>query len=429
MGTKVQLTLKNETTKVYQDDQVVSANVFEANDPLCLKLESGQLECILYSPTDEFNILNPNGITDQLAVHQKVVVSYVFPDETEMQIGVYYLNNWTFEANNQLRIICEDGISLLDQTNIRNIGFDIQTSGGVTYIYRPLGTIFYACRITDNRNVIANNLRGQRPYALENTTTFRCIYPPIVSCRELVSNILAQSSCSIIMKPNGIPYLFESSETPWGNQMPRPEASEPILTNRIILASSSYEIPEKIGKVYTDLYLDYNKDSLQEIYKESVTAGSGTRRVDLDSGYTDYEYSAGITSFSYTQGHFSFRYNVSTNTTLSVSAKGINNLYKTNVKTYSSDEKSTDVEIKNTLMSSEPLDLWFERWNDGFITNVQFLMNENLEERAGTKIQIELEPNKLYTAVIMELNIDVTGGMIADAKILCMKNYEVINND
>ena len=186
MGTKISITLSDNTTRVYQNDQVVEANIFEANDPLCLKLESATLECVLYSATDEFNVLNPNGIVGLLKQKQKISISYVFEDSTEVQIGVYYLASWNLESDQKLRIVCMDALYLLESYTYI---LDFPVVESTDMLVRPVGKLFYYAGIIDNERVIGNYASGGNARMIENGGYLTCRYPRIVNSRELISNI------------------------------------------------------------------------------------------------------------------------------------------------------------------------------------------------------------------------------------------------
>lgn len=431
MGTRIEMTLTNNTTKVYQDDQVVSANIMQAQDPLLTELAIGTLECVLYSSSDEFNILNPNGIMDYIAENQKVVIYYDFPDNVSKQLGVYYVDSWEQERNRQMRLKCVDAIGLLEKQTYRgNYTLVSGTTPPITTL--PVGQLFYNAGVINNKNWIYNNypnsMRGAIAGQLEGGTAWTTNMLPITNSRELLQSILLANNCGILIKSDGTPYLFANWKNGTGPSGTRRDyrevASQIIRKNRILYNSTTRELPEKINSIIQYRYTGIEKGDLETIYD-----GKDDGIITFDNCYSDFTITNGTINES-GRGYVKFT-GTSTNNKV---VRGKKNTLKGDkyVVQLLNDEKGKVIENRTPISQlyggyQEKFDpYWYNYYNNGFITTLDIILNSDMEEVAGTIVKTELEPNKAYEGVIMECDIDVTGGMIATLKILCSKNYTTI---
>lgn len=434
MGTRIEITLIDDTTKIYEEEQVVSANIFEANDPLSRELQASTAEIVLHSGTGEFDFFNSSDMLDKMAVNQKVIIKYNFSNDVTTQIGVYYVDNWKVEANDHLRLNCVDAIGLLDKHIFREEFDTISIPGELPYIRYPIGQFLQIAGIIQNKNELYNHSTSGNASALEGGLLIRCTTPPILTCRELAMSIFGQYNLNLLFDAQGTPNLFTTGKLYDNNRHAgRPFSNDVVRKNRILFATNDNETPSKIKSIEKELYQDLSMESAEIIFDEKASTTAQT--LFLDGNYTDYAITNG-TIISSTRCSVTFTANNGSNK-VTITARRYT--HKTSVKRtqlLTNNENGDIVKTSNALGSdygyaydniNEALK-YYNDWNNGFIATIEFLLNSDMKERAGTKIKIELEQGKAYNGVITQLDIDLTGGMIATATILCDKTYSVIND-
>lgn len=431
MGTRIEMTLIDNTTKVYEEEHVVSANIVEANDPLCRELRASTLEVVLYSGTGEFDFFNSSEVLDKMAINQKVIVKYNFGNNITKQIGIYYVDEWEVEANDHLRLRCVDVIGLLDKHIFRE-DFDLVDSGqGSYYIRYPIGQFLEIVGVVaDRQDLYQSYVTPGDASALEGGLLVRCSTPPILTCRELAMSIFAQYNLNLLFDAEGTPNLFSSGilYSP-RNTAGRPYSDDVIRKNRIIFATNNNSVPPKIKAIEREIFIGEVLTDQQTIFKDKV--GSGDITIYLDSNYKNYTITNG-TIVSSTRNSITFRRS-SSNAVVTIKANGYqHNTTIRRTQLLADGENGDVIRTQNALGGTLSFNIsninFYDYWNNGFVTTFDFLMNSDMKERAGTIVKVELEDGKAYSGVITELNIDLTGGMIATATILCNRTYEIIND-
>ena len=392
MGTKIEISLKNYTTKIYEDDQVVSANIFQANDPLCRELQIGTLEVVLYSPTDEFNFLNPDNILNKLDKFAKVVISYVFDDNVEKQLGVYYIDNWKYEKNKQIRLYCIDAIGRADKSIWRGTFMTTSTSN-IIYVIRPLGLLFYGISELESNVELKSTCKGAHSLALENGLYMKNQYTPITTRRSIIQSILFATGTNIIIKNDGKPFLFDSSEEyRQGEGYPRPDAGEIIRKNRIILSSNDNDITERIAEIRVPLFVKTEKGIEEVVFNEKMPSYTDKTKY-LYGNYVDYVVTQGtnISIASLRSGVGAYN-NSSNEQDVIIKAKKINTTSDFSITQYISNGNGSIVEDTMALIDTD----MHIRWNSGFIANIEFICNSDMKQLAGYTTKVELEEGKAY---------------------------------
>lgn len=101
--------------KLFADGDLISANVFEEIDPISSELRINTLDFTLYSENAEFSILNPQGIFTRLQQRQPLRV-HRYLDGVKKNVGTYYLDEWENEDEHNINMKAIDLVGVIDGT-------------------------------------------------------------------------------------------------------------------------------------------------------------------------------------------------------------------------------------------------------------------------------------------------------------------------
>lgn len=101
--------------KKFDEDTIITANVLEEIDLTGSELTVNTLDFTMYSADDDFNIFNPKGIYHTLQKRQQIKVVGT-NNNTEMNLGTFYLDEWTAAENKMMTLNCVDAIGVMDGT-------------------------------------------------------------------------------------------------------------------------------------------------------------------------------------------------------------------------------------------------------------------------------------------------------------------------
>lgn len=104
--------------KVFEGDSLMSAKLLEETSLISDELTINTLNFTLFSENDEFNIVNPQGFYRLLQQRQRLdVIETLLKENTEINMGSYYLNTWANKEDKIMEISATDIIGVLDKTN------------------------------------------------------------------------------------------------------------------------------------------------------------------------------------------------------------------------------------------------------------------------------------------------------------------------
>lgn len=103
---------------------LLNAKIIEETDPLSNTLPINTCEFTVYDEREDFNIVNPNNIYDNIQQNQRVLVyetirlydDNVLQNESEIFMGTFYIKEWKSNAEHEITFKCVDLIGILDDT-------------------------------------------------------------------------------------------------------------------------------------------------------------------------------------------------------------------------------------------------------------------------------------------------------------------------
>ena len=132
--------------KTFSPDEIISANVREAVNPLSAELVINTLGFRVHSNDARFNIMQPTGVYRLLQQLQPLKV-WLNAGNSQKPMGVYYLEEWENDTENTVKISAVDALGILDKTSFKGgmySGVTVSTlvgmialSGGVDYELEP----------------------------------------------------------------------------------------------------------------------------------------------------------------------------------------------------------------------------------------------------------------------------------------------------
>lgn len=102
----------------FEHDTVREAAVVEDCAPLSDELRAGALDLRLWSDDAQFSVLNPQGDYSDLRERQPIAVHETV-DGSRRLMGVYYLNTWENQSENEISFSCTDILGLMDHMPTR----------------------------------------------------------------------------------------------------------------------------------------------------------------------------------------------------------------------------------------------------------------------------------------------------------------------
>ena len=102
----------------FEGDAVREATVVEECAPLSDELRAGALDLRLWSDDAQFSVLNPQGDYFDLRERQPIAVHETV-DGSRRLMGVYYLDAWENQSENEISFSCTDILGLMDRMPTR----------------------------------------------------------------------------------------------------------------------------------------------------------------------------------------------------------------------------------------------------------------------------------------------------------------------
>lgn len=114
--------------KVFEGDNLISANLLEEIDLLSSELSINTLDFTVHSDNDDFNIINPQGIYSSLQKRQKLeVTETLLKENKKINMGTLYLTEWKNKDHKTMEFKAQDILGFLDTQNFYGGFYDGQS--------------------------------------------------------------------------------------------------------------------------------------------------------------------------------------------------------------------------------------------------------------------------------------------------------------
>lgn len=410
----------------WEKNDLISADLFEETDILSINLSTDTLSFTITSEDDDFNILNQTGIYYALQKNQ-IVRAYevieTYEDGTTdlissktIFLGNYYSREWKSISKKEITFKCIDLIGILQ---------DIKFNEGKYYtpdIYKVKDVIDKIMKVADVTNyTISDDIKDIGVYG----------FIPTMSCREALHQVIffigAIASCS---RSNNINIYLPSKNIKSTITDENHFDYDIVKLNSYVSKINVYENElepndneQEIFKGYLDVgthkietsSLIFVTESSPYIAKDGTT-GSGV--INDDKLGLQYFY---ITVTN--AGNFVVKGKTQNIKAINVITK--DNTYQKNVlgKTISIDKNYFLSRNKNANIdyATPTIERILDYYNKRNECNCSFLLND---EVTGDWIYIRNQYGDMTKANILNMKIDLSGGFIASARLVCYENIE-----
>ena len=254
----------------WQGENIISCQVNEEVNPVSSKVPINTCSVTIYDKSNEFNILNPQGVYKYLQTKQKFNI-YSVVNDTQRQMGVYFLDTWDGNKPYEITFNLISPLGILDRTTY----FEGGIIDEMPTAYDCLVDILNDAGLKiDTDYTISNDLK--------NTTVLGLI--PICSHKEAIQNVAFTANACIDDTRDGIIKIYIQ------NQDIRFTLESNILFDNVNVSKN-----EIVTGLDITLY-KYDLNTLESDYRE------------VFNGYIDKNQTVRITS---TEPIFGIRYKFS----------------------------------------------------------------------------------------------------------------------
>lgn len=237
---KIELLLLDGSTLIWQDTQIIKADLVEEIQPISATLPISILEATIYDPDNEFSIFDE----DSYFSERQPLTLYEVINGMDYLLGQFYLDDWKTLDEHTLEIRAIDVVGVLDTTS-----YDGHFWSSLTSIGTILKSIFLDLDIEYD---LAESLE---------TKTLKGWIPP-GSCRDALQQICFAAGATVISARNQvvkivqtpIPYRDLYHELDFGRNdkfMVQPVEKKPLVTGVEIIAHN-YSAGDTEEVIYED---------------------------------------------------------------------------------------------------------------------------------------------------------------------------------
>jgi len=112
--------------KIFDSSDLISVNVLEEVDLLSSEIRINTLDLSLHSNDTEFSVMNPSGIYSLLQQRQPLT-AYINLDGTKKNMGTFYLDDWLNDNDSTITMKAIDLIGVIDGTTFKGGIFTNET--------------------------------------------------------------------------------------------------------------------------------------------------------------------------------------------------------------------------------------------------------------------------------------------------------------
>ena len=377
---------------MFEGDNLINANLLEQVDLLSNELTINTLDFVVYSDDDRFNILNPQGVYATLQQRQELRVYQLKEDEYN-DMGTFYIDNWESKNDNKMEFRGIDLIGLLDKTTFDGgIFTDITAKNLITLIFNSAGfSNSYYSIDSEIENIL---LTG---------------YIPVCTHREALQQVLFTIGAIANCARSDIIEIYSVEESLEPNQ---------ISKSNIFKGTREIEQGEIITGVLLQTHNYSQGTDEKKLYEGQLAVGT-------------HKITFGNPVYNLTSTGATIQSSNANNAIINVTSAG-----NVIVNGYEYIDSTQDILIPNNNVAGN------EAPNVLNIDNVYLINNSNAQTigqriidyyngRFTTKFKIVLDDEKVADNVIVEenfgnqlngfiteLDIDLTGGYVANSQIV-----------
>ncbi|MDU7338614.1 MAG: hypothetical protein E7L17_10930 [Clostridium sp.] len=375
------------TFLTYSDTDVVSAKITEEVDLISNTLSINMANFTLHSPTDDFNLMNPQGVFKLFQQGQKVHIRH-FLDTGPVQMGTYRLATWQSADASTGQFTANASVGELDKTDFKL---------GRVYVNEPAGNIIDA--IMDSA--------GWTDYIVEDIirNTPLSGWLPIAKHRTALQQV-AFAAGAIVDDSRGSTIRIYSQPSTYNNLIPRSRK----------FSGGNVKLLSYISDVSLTAHNYVLKSDAEQIFQG--TLATGQHEIQFDAACAELA----ITGGTIVEQHANYVVvSVDADGEITITGKKYEDhpiiCLRATEKLPAGAARNTIKFEAATLISGTNAPMIAQRLYDYYQLRYQTTAPIILErERAGEKVALQHTDGNGYTMDTIEMmDIDLTGGFVASA--------------
>lgn len=375
-------------TKIWGKNDLIIANILEEGDLTSSEITINTLGFSVHDKTQEFNMLNPEGVYTALRKKQLLKVTE-YANGVPVPMGKYYLDTWDNTSSVVANFTAYDAIGLFN---------------AIPYKTSPMWDGVIADTVFAHIFAVA----GWTDYTIEDNIKSELVYGyiPIGTVRTALHHICFVLRCSCIPNRNGTVEVKRLSLAEIANPidksqiMGKPNIKQNALVNSVAVTTYKFTA----GALTTQLY--------------SATLTPGTYEITFSQPAKDVTISGGTILQT---GLLYAKITVSATGTVTLSGKIYN--YQTNVYVHE------DINVTDATRSQATAERVYLVSDANAAILAQFLYEDHQrriiqsfklaldDEKVGDNVDVDTMLGARKTGIITKLDINLTGGFLADCEV------------
>ena len=377
---------------LFEGDNLINANLLEQVNLLSDEISINTLDFTVYSDDDRFNILNPQGVYKTLQQRQELNV-YQSKNGELNNMGTFYIDNWQSKNDNKMEFSGIDLIGLLDKTN-----FDGGIYNNVT-VENLITQIFNSAGFTSEYFTIQDELKN----------ILLAGYIPVCTHREALQQILFTIGAIANCARTDIIKIEEVIESETPNEIP---------SGNVFKGTKEIEQGEIITGVLLQAHNYSQGIEQKKLFDESLPIG--THKIVFSNPTHNITCTGGTIQSSNANSAI---ISVSSNTNVVVQGyeyvDSTQDIFIEN-SSLAGNEKSNVLKIDSVyLINSSNAQAIGQRiidyYNGKYTTKFKYVLDD---EKTADNVILDEQYGNILNGFITELDIDLTGGCVAKAKVI-----------
>ena len=374
--------------ETWSNDALISADILEEVDPTSGEISINTFDFSVYDAAEEFNMLNPDGIYVALKKKQ-LLIPRGYLNGTLIPMGKYYLDTWKNTSAVVAKFTAVDIMGVFDTITYKT---SLMWSGVAA------GTIFAAIFAT----------AGWTDYTIEDDIASELVYGyiPVVTVREALHQLCFALRAACIPNRSGIVEVKRLPSSAAANTIEKSQkmGSQTITQNTLVnsVAVTAYSFASAAST--TQLYSVTLAIETHEITFNAPATGLTVTGGTITASGINYAIisvtTAGtvtITGYAYASSTSTYVYEDSTLTDSTRSQATVDSIYL--------------VSDANAAALAQYL---YENYQRRIVQKFKLAIED---EKVGDNVDVDTMLNARKTGMITKLDIDLTGGIIADCEV------------
>lgn len=378
------------TFLTYSDTDVVEAKITEEVDLISNTLSINMANFTLHSPTDDFNLMNPQGVFKLFQQGQQVHIRH-FLDAGPVQMGTFRLATWQSADASTGQFTANDSVGELDKTDFKL---------GRVYVNEPAGNIIDA--------IMAS--AGWTDYTVENAIRSTPLSGWLaISTHRTALQQVAFAAGAIVDDSRGSTIRIYSQPPTYNHLIPCSRK----------FSGGSVKLLSYISDVSLTAHNYVLKTDAEQIFQGTLAAG--VHEIQFDAACAELAITGGTIAEQHTNyvvisvdvdGEVTLtgkKYEDHPVTYLRAAEKLPAGAARNTIKF----EAATLISAANASVIAQRL---YEYYQLRYQTSVPIILDQ---ERAGEKVALQHADGAGYTMdTIEKMDIDLTGGFVASATLI-----------